>query len=79
MRAKNHARRLAVIFLIAVVLFAVMAHGGTGIGAAILIPLAFCSGAIVCLAAPRLEERIFAWRSSVLRVFSPRPPPTISR
>jgi hypothetical protein len=78
MLSKNYSRRLAIILLIAVVLFAALGHGGKGIAAAILIPVWLCFGAIVCLIARRVEEHAFVWLSPVLPVFSPRPPPSAS-
>jgi hypothetical protein len=78
MLSKNHLRRLAIILLVAVVLFAAMAHGGNGLAAAILVPLLFCLDTIICFAAPRIEEYASISLSPVLPVFSPRPPPFIS-
>ena len=78
MLTKNRVRRLALIFLIVALLSVAMAHGGNGLAAAILIPIWFCFDAIICLAVPLVEERVFVWLSPVLPVFSPRPPPSIS-
>lgn len=78
MLSKNHVRRLAVILLIAALLFVAMAHGGSGVAAAILIPIWFCFDAIVALAVPRVEEHVSIYFSPILPPFSPRPPPSIS-
>jgi hypothetical protein len=75
MKHGNYLRRLAIALLVAVILFAAMAHGGNGAQLAIIAPLLLCFGVVVSFAAPRAEDRIVVWVSPLLPAFSSRPPP----